>query len=247
MARLNNTKEAIPFIATAIWFSLITINVSRDLGLIYVALFTLFPMIIYKWDSIRTTPLDRTGKWLVPAIFGLIMYGVFAIIASVLLPYFQQVPIGQLLNLLASSSPPLAGSKILNTITFVIFVPFAETITFVIIMDLIATKWNIDITKRGLFKFATIALVTGLSFIFLLFHIQAKGITNNGVLLLVFLMMFLSLMATIYFGESKQAIFFHMIANAFGVGIFTTGGVVSLAIPLILIPTFSQINKKIQK
>jgi len=222
MVKLNNNSEAIPFILAVLWFGFVSVNVNQLLGLIYLAVFTLGGMVIYKWDAIRTTPLDKNGKWFMPFVQGVFVYVGFVLIASLLLPLFQKIPVGELIQLIATTTPALAGSQILNTITFVIFVPFAETIFFVILMDFFATKMNVDISKRGLFKVGTWALVIGLSFVFLLFHVTAKGVTNNVALLLVFLMMFVTLMVTIFFGESKQAIFFHMIANAFGVGLLAT-------------------------
>jgi len=220
MAR-NNDKESVFFIITALWFAFVAVNVNQLLGLIYLAVFTLGSMIIYKWDKIRTTPLDRNGRWFMPAVQGIFIYVGFVLIASLLVPLFEKVNVGQLIQLIGTTTPALAGSQILNTMTFVIFVPFAETIFFVILMDYFASKMNIDISRRGLFKLGTWILVGVLSFVFLLFHITAKGVTNNVALLLVFLMMMITLGVTMWFGESKQAIFFHCIANGFGIGILS--------------------------
>jgi len=231
MVRLNRTQEAIPFIITALWFALVTVNVNQTLGLIYLVIFTIFPMIIYRWDKVRTTPLDRTGKWLIPAVQGILIYVGFVLLASIFLPLFEKINVGKLLQLIATTTPALAESKILNTISFVGFVPFAETITLVILMDYLASKWNINITRNSLLRLKTISLILGLSFLFLLFHITAKGITNNVALLLVFLMMVVTLVGAIWFGEAKQVIFFHVIANAFGVGLLgILTGVISLIV-----------------
>lgn len=239
MPKLNTIQESVPFIITALWFGFVSVNVNQLLGLIYLAVFTLGGMIIYKWDKTRSTPLDRTGKWIVPIGQGVLIYVLFVMLASVLAPLFQQIDVGKLIQLIAISSPVLAESEILNTITFVLFVPFAETIFFVVLMDYLATKWNIDITRRGLFRLGTLALITGLSFLFLLYHVTAKGISNNAALMLVFLMMFITLGVSIWFGESKQAVIFHIIANAFGIGLFSIwpkGAV-------FIIPAFLLLNK----
>lgn len=250
--KLEKSTEIIPFLIAFFWFAFVAVNVNQLLGLIYLIVFTTGSMIIYHWDMIKTTPLDRSGKWFIPFVQGIFLYVVFVVFATILIPIFQKVPIGNLIQLIGTTTPALASSNLLNTITFVIFVPFVETIFFVIIMDFLASRWRIDISKSGLFRFKTIALVLAMSFIFLMFHITAKGITNNVALLLVFLMMFVSLMATIWFGESKQAIFFHMIANAFGVGLLASlTGVVNLSIlpfiianfiPLIIISKFKRLN-----
>ena len=236
MVHLN--KIQVPFIITAMWFALVTINVNQTLGLIYLVIFTIFPAMIYRWDKARNIPLSKNGRWLISGVQGILIYVGFVLIASVLLPLFEKINVGKLLQLIATTTPALAESKILNTITFVAFVPFAETITFIILLDYLASKWNINITKNSLFKLKTISLILGLAFLFLLFHVTTKGITNNVALLLVFLMMVVTLVGAIWFGEAKQVIFFHVIANAFGLGllgIFT--GVISLMIiPVIIIP-----------
>ncbi len=222
MTKLNDKGIQTAFIITAIWFGFVSVNVNQLLGLIYLGVFTLVSMIVYKWDAIRTTPFDKNGRWLMSAVQAIFIYVGFVLIASLLLPLFQKINVGELIQLIGTTTPALAGSQILNTITFVIFVPFAETIFFVILMDYFATRMNIDISRNGLFKIGTWALMIGLSFIFLLFHITAKGVTNNVALLLVFLMMLVTLGVTIWFGEAKQAVFFHMIANGFGIGLFSS-------------------------
>lgn len=227
-------KESLPFIVTVVWFILVAINVNPTLGLIFIA-FTLTSMVIYRWDSVRTTPLDRSKKWLMPFVQGILLYIGFVIISALLMPIFEQIPIGSLIQLLGATTPALSDSIILNTLTFVIFVPFAETIFFVILMDVLASKWNIDITRKGMFKLSTIMLIGGLAFLFLLYHISAKGVTNNAALMLVFVMMFVSLNSAVWFGESKQAIIFHQVANMFGIGLFASliPAIGFIAIPVI--------------
>ena len=216
--KINGSEQTF-LIISAVWFSFLAVNVNQTLGLIYLAAFTLGSMIIFKWDKIRTTPFNRTGKWFMPAIQAVFIYVGFVFLASLFLPLFEKMNVGQLIQLIGTTTPALAGSQILNTLTFVIFVPFVETIFFVILMDYFATTMKIDISRRGLYQFGTWALVIGLSFVFLLFHVTAKGITNNIALMLVFLMMFVSLGVTIWFGESKQAVLFHCYANCAGLGL----------------------------
>ena len=216
--------EVTLLIISAIWFIFITLNVSATLGVIFIA-FTVITMIMFTWDKIKTTPIDSTKKLGIGIIGGAVLYIIFVILNYSLVPIFEITPLNQILQLISASTPILAASKILNTITYFLFIPFIETIFFVSLMDLLASKWNISITKGSLFRLSTILLIGGLSFIFLLFHLTAKGITNNVALLTVFLMMVVSLTGTIWFGESKQAIIMHIIANGFGLGLFSLGGI----------------------
>ena len=146
MVRINGS-ESIFLIISAIWFGFVAVNVNQLLGLIYLAVFTLGSMIIFKWDKIRTTPFNRTGRWFMPAIQAVFVYVGFVLLASLFLPLFEKLNVGQLIQLIGTTTPALAGSQILNTLTFVIFVPFVETIFFVILMDYFATTMKLDITK----------------------------------------------------------------------------------------------------
>ena len=216
-------QEKLFFIITALWFALVTINVNQYLGTVYLAAFLIVTMIMFSWDKKQSIPLNRGGNIFIGLIQGALVYVIFVVVNSVLLPFLSlNFNISSILSLLSSSTPVLASSKILNTLTYVIFIPFAETIFFVVLMDLIATFYNFDISKKGLTNLRTLGLVFALSFIFVLYHINVKGIANNEALIMVFLMMFISLLSAIFFGESKQAVIFHMIANAFGIGILSS-------------------------
>ncbi len=242
MARLE--KEKIPFILTmfwfvALWFGFIAVNVNTILGVIYLAVFSIVSMIIYGWDKVKTIPLSKDGKWGIGFVKGILIYVVFVVFASVLAPLFAKIDIGQLIQLIGTTTPALAESVILNTLTFVLFVPFAETMFFIISMDFLASAFNINISKSGLKSVKTwFVLILPLAFGFLMYHVTAKGITNNIALLVVFLMMVFTLGFAMWFGEAKQVVFFHIIANAAGIGLFgALTGIVSLMVaPLIIIP-----------
>jgi len=257
MARLE--KDKIPFILTmfwfvALWFGFIAVNVNTILGVIYLAVFSIVSMIIYGWDKVKTIPLSKDRKFGLGFVKGIIIYVIFVVIASVLAPLFAKIDIGQLIQLIGTTTPALAESVILNTITFVLFVPFAETMFFIISMDFLASAFNIDISKSGLKKIKTWALlILPLSFGFLMYHITAKGVTNNVALLIVFLMMVFTLGFAIYFGEAKQVVFFHIIANAAGIGLFGAliGNIALMVAPVVIIPLailiIPKINFKLNK
>ena len=220
-----------------VWFGLIAVNVNQTLGLIYLAAFTLGTIFYLKEDTKRTIPFSKNGNWLFAIFQAILIYAGFVFFASIIMPYFQKIPIGKLLQLIATTSPALAESQILNTISFVFAIPFIETVFFIVSFDYLATQFNIDISRRGLFKFSTYFMIAIFSFLFLLYHTNAKGLTNNAALLLVFLMMFVTLFFAVFFQESKQVIFYHCFANFIGMGFLgiLTTGVVSLLIFIKLI------------
>ena len=154
MAKQLTRKEGIiPFVCAALWFTglwfgFIAVNVNQMLGVNYLSVFTIMSMILYTWDKIKTVPLDRTGKWFMPLVQAVVLYAGFVLLASISVGYFKNIPFDKLISLIATTTPALAQSQILNTITFVIFVPFAETIFFVYSMDFLAsTGLNINLKK----------------------------------------------------------------------------------------------------
>lgn len=219
---------------SAIWFLIVAVNVNNILGLIYLG-FTLTAAFYIGKDKERSIPLDRTGKWIFPIAQAIFIYAFFVIAASFLLPLFEKINVGGLLRLIASSSPALADSQILNTISFVLSIPFVETIFFIVMFDYLATWMKIDISRKGLFKFGTWILMIGVALAFLFFHVTAKGITNNGALMLVFFMMMVTLFFAVLFGESKQVIGFHMIANGVALNLFGILGSLALFAPIMII------------
>lgn len=240
-------------VASILWFGWTAVNVNQILGVIYLSAFTVGAGLLYNWDKKRQLPFDRNGEWIMPIIQGIGIYVIFVILATLLMPVFTQIPINKLIALISTTTPALAQSQIANAITFVLFVPFVETMLFVMLLDIGADWFNYN--PRDISSYGTFFAIVFLSFTFMFFHIEAKGVTNNAALMLVFLMMFVTLLATSYFGEAKQAVIFHIVANSFGLGLLSTmdnlTGVVGgdgglFIVPLLLISTYG-INKKLIK
>jgi len=239
MARTKTPYILAGIIASLIYFGFTAVNVNQILGVIYLSAFTLGMGIIYNWDKKRDIPFDRTGNWVLAIFQAIGVYVLFVFLAIIASPIFMKMPVDQLIALISTTTPALAQSKILNTITFVFFVPFVETMFFVMLFDLGGDWFGYNPRKINL---KTIFVVLLLSFLFMIYHVTAKGISNNLALMMVFLMMFISLIAASFFGEAKQVVFFHMIANAFGLGLLSTltgtTGITGGQSALFLIPFF---------
>jgi hypothetical protein len=83
-------------------------------------------------------------------------------------------------------------------------------VIFALAIDLFASMFNISLNRMS---GKLIGLFLVLSFLFLLFHIQAKGIQNEAALILVFLMAFISCILIFIYKESRIPSLMHIFAN----------------------------------
>jgi len=82
-------------------------------------------------------------------------------------------------------------------------------------LEFFSDLFHIDLSKRSarIIFSALMLLIIILAFVFVLFHLTAKGLTNTPALIVVFIMMLISLIMIVIFGETRQAIYMHIIAN----------------------------------
>ena len=217
---MPKVSEVTISILCLLWFMFITTNVNQTLGLVY-SMFIIGGLLLFWFDKKKTIVFDRDGKWTTAFIIAGVSYIVFVFSTSFIISFLEEINVGGLISLLAATTPALATSAILNSITFSIPVAYAETQFWARLADFFASRFNIRTDKKGLFTIMGLALIATLSFIFLMFHVTAKGILNNAALMLVFLMMFVSLGLAFYYRESKHAVLFHIIANSVAsIGLF---------------------------
>lgn len=219
--------ETIVYAIIAGWLIFVGINVNTNIGLLFYMLLATSAF-LFIWDKKKTIVLNRDGKIGGGLFQGALLYIGF-IAFSILFSNINEI-----LGLLGATTPALADNIILNFITFALVVPIIETLAFIRYLDFFASRFNIDISRKGLFKFSTLSLVSILAFFFMVLHLTAKGVTFGLTLALVFIMMMISLLAAIYFRETKQAIFFHILANLiaslFALGLFAVS---NLMLPLL--------------
>jgi len=225
------SDEIFWYFASIAWFIFIGVNVDTTLGLIYYG----FPAtaILLAWaDKRKTIKFDKDGQWLKGAFVGIIIYVVFIVINSFLVPIYQKINIGGVIALLGAATPALAQSKILNVITFAGPVAFVETMAAIRYFDYVASKFNIRIDRKSLATLPTMILILIFAFGFMFLHITAKGITNNAALLMVFTMMLTTLILAVWYGEGKQVALFHIYANTIA-GVIIFGFIMLLGLRII--------------
>lgn len=228
---VKKINEITLYVLTLIWFLLVTLTVSPSLGQVYIA-FTFGGILLYILDKKKSIVLDKDGKLLNAAVAAGAFTIIFLIFSTATISFLQEINIGGLIGLLAASTPVLAESKILNFITFGFPVAFVETAFFIRLFDFFASRLKIPLNRESILNPKALALIGVLSLGFLLYHLEAKGIENNSGLLLVFIMMFISLIMALYYGEGKQAVLFHIFLNTLAAS--TMVGIFSIQIQTIL-------------
>ncbi len=117
---------------------------------------------------------------------------------------------------LFTAQPLLAGNIYALIFVWGILIPYIETILFITIFVFL-TKNIIKTDPYNLKKLEVWMLIIGVSILFMFFHIQAKGITNNASLILT--VIFSTVMLTLYSitKEMEASIYFHQTNNTLAI------------------------------
>lgn len=213
-------KEIILTIIVYIWLLFVATNVNITLGQTYLH-FTLGSLaLLIIGVSIFDKKIHITFQKKPGGNFTAILWGmagwIILLISSVFVLRFidpSQATITAVIGLLGATTPALATSKIANLITFGIAIAYIETQLWARLKEFFADVLHIDISKRNITSMGVLVLIVILSLMFVFFHLTAKGITNAAALVVVFIMMAISLLMVVYFGETRQAVYLHIWAN----------------------------------
>jgi len=210
--RKNYVQEIILTIVAFIWLLFVATNVNITLGQTYLHFSLGILVLLIIGITIFDKKLHITFAKKEGGIFSAIMWGlagwivllISSIIALKLLDP-SQATISAVIGLMGAATPALATSKIANLITFGIAVAYVETQLWGRIMEFFSDIFHININRKSLKTIGLLFIIAILAFIFSVFHLTAKGITNVSALIIVFLMMAISLVMIAYFEETKGA------------------------------------------
>jgi len=167
--------------------------------------------------KLHITFQKKPGGNLKAIMLGFVGWIVLLIASVVALRFISpaQANIGAVMGLLGATTPALATSKIANLLTFGVAIAFIETILWGRLLEFFADLFHINLEKKGIKRIfsSLMVLIIILAFAFVLFHLTAKGIANIAALVVVFVMMMISLIMIVTFGETRQAVFMHIWAN----------------------------------
>lgn len=223
MQRQNYIQEVILTLLTYVWLLFVATNVNVTLGQTYLsfalgslALLTITATVFDR--KVNITFQKQPGGTLKAIFIGIGGWFILLILSVVILKFVDpsKATLSAIINLLGTTTPALAQSKIANFLTFGVVIAFIETQLWARGLEFVADFFGVDINKQGVTKIFTqlFLFILIFAFVFALFHLTAKGITNIPSLIIVFIMMVISLVMVCIFQETRQAVFMHIFANS---------------------------------
>lgn len=216
------TKKEILFDAVALIYLLFVFtNASVALGtayqfFVYASIFFLFVnMFIDK--NVRVSFQKKDGGTIMSIIHGFLGWVVLLGISYFILRMFDPVSasLGSIINSFGAANPVFSNSKIINFLTISFAIGYAETMLWSRGAEFICDTLKIPISKKTKFAINYIFLSIVLSVFFAIFHLTSKGVGATSSLLIVGVMMFISMiMIALFNGETRQAVWMHIIANS---------------------------------
>jgi len=218
---MKHLKEIVISVICFFWLLFVATNVNIILGQTYVSFvlgglaLLIIGITVYDKRLQITFAKTEKGGWLNAMLWGAGGWAVLLVISSFVMKYVTptQASISSIMRLLGASTPALAQSKVANLITFGFAIAYVETQLWARAMEFIADVFKINISSQNKWKIKVLILIGILAGAFVLFHLTAKGITNAPALWVVFIMMVISLIMTVHFQETRQAVFLHIFAN----------------------------------
>lgn len=204
-----------------IWLWFVLTNANPNLGNAYlwaggISLFLLLINILVFDKGVRVTYQKKSGGHVEAFIAGAVGWVILLITSFVILKFVEpaKATFGAIMSSLNSANPAFSNSIIVNWITVSFAIGYTETQLFARLMEFIADRLKIPINRRSRMLTAFVILIVALSILFLVFHITAKGVEAVASLVVVGIMMGLSLFMVAYYdGETRQAVWMHIIAN----------------------------------
>lgn len=199
----------------------------QQVAMIYLLMLTAY-FIWFTFDDKITIPVEKTpkGKFL-SLLYSIGIYAAFLILSTSLSTLFA-LEGGEtafsIIDVLSAQTPVLAGNKILTFIAWGLVIPIIETVFFFgVLYEGLATHIGKFMRVGELpttFKPVNLYywfLILFISIIFTAYHFQARGLTDSTGLFVTFLFAAVSLVVVSFFGQTREAIMFHIISNAVAV------------------------------
>lgn len=246
--------EADDYILVNVLLLFLLINFNLQIGTIYglmaivdwIAYYIAFDKSQFKFIPIE---LDKKKRFQ-NIVWAMGAYVLFIFAINYVTSRFQGAPltaglspfeyVSQLIAGTFSATPILYGSSYLKLFVWGLLIPIIETrFFFRTIMQWGLHSSNIP-TPNNAFSLRALAIMGFFGALFTVFHIVAKGITNNSSLFVTFMFGAVSIGLILHFREIIQAVFFHIITNTIatmqqlGMGFFGTGTGVNMEGAVIL-------------
>lgn len=226
-----NIKEVDDYLVHLVIIAFLLTNFDQTIGLVYITL-ALVDIIYYyfAWDKniLSYLPIEKNkSNRLMNIGISIVLYFVFVYTSYFIISFTQHktvdlstawTSIPAIIVQTFASTPVLAQSSILKVMIWGVLIPVVETLFFFRLI----THWSSRYAnvKPTVFSLSGQILAIFNGIIFFLFHVVAKGISNNEALLTTFLFGYFSVLIVMYFGEMVHALILHVINNLWATLLF---------------------------
>ena len=199
----------------------------QQVAMIYLLMLIAY-YIWFTFDNKITIPPEKTAKGkFISFLYSVGIYAGFLLLSTTLSTLFSLEGGGtafSIIDILSAQTPILAGNKILTFIAWGLVISIIETVFFFgVLYEGLATHLGKFMRVGELptsfkpFNVYYWFLVIFISIIFTAYHFQARGLTDSIGLFVTFLFAAVSLLAVSFFGQTREAIMFHILSNSIAV------------------------------
>jgi hypothetical protein len=210
-------------LATSMILIFMLLSFNERMALVYMLMLCTY----YFWytaDNNITLPVEKSSKGrLVSIVYAAAILAAFIAISTLL----GKIDANSVFKLWATNVPVFAGNKILTYLAWGVLIPIIETALFFGIfyegMAYYAGRFmgiGPISTKLDLANIPLWFLMIGVSFVFCVFHFQTRGL-NSVALLLVAIFGIISCLTVSFFGQTREAIIFHIFGNSLAIAAST--------------------------
>lgn len=224
--------EVILDVIAFLWLWFVLTNSNANLGNVYLwaAGISIILLFINKFifnKRVNVTYQKSAGGTLEAILSGAIGWVILLIASFLILKYVDpsKNTLGAIFGTLNAANPAFSNSVTVNWITVSLAIGYTETMLFARVMEFFSDLFNIQINRRSKYLFAFLIMIFLIAIGFSIYHSTSKGVENLPSLVVVGIMMFISLLMVAHFeGETRQAVWLHIIANGVAGFLLIKGG-----------------------
>jgi hypothetical protein len=216
-----NMKEITLNVLAFFWLLFVLTNANTNLGNAYLWFLVISTVLLFINMFIfdkgtKVTYQKRPGGHIEAFFAGAVSWVILLLASYIILKVVDPIKasFGSIMASFGAANPVFSNSQIVNWVTISFAIGYAETQLWARLLEFLADKFNINIDRRSKTLIGFLVLVVILATLFMVFHLTSKGVNAVSSLVIVFIMMALSLFLVAYYdGETRQAVWLHIIAN----------------------------------
>ena len=229
---MDNLKEISLNVLAFFWLLFVLTNANTSLGNAYlwflvISTVLLFINLFIFDKNTKVTFQKEKGKNIEAFFAGAVGWVVLLLASFLILKIVEpaKATFGSIVASFGATNPAFSNSVIVNWITISFAIGYAETQLWGRLLEFLADRFNIQINRKNITLIGFVVLVILLAILFVIFHLTSKGVEAVSSLVIVFIMMAISLFLVAYYnGETRQAVWLHVIANGAAGALALLGG-----------------------